>query len=434
MTQRRASHQDPTQPITLLSPKSASLLGTWNVRTMFQPGPATIIANEMKRYKLAILGLSETRWTSSGEMKLADGTTIIHSGHQEDGAPHTEGVAFMLTSESRRAMISWEPINSRIIIARFRTRHQKITAHIIQCYAPTNDSSEEDKDDFYHILTEIVDKVKEKDLVMIMGDFNAKIGGTNRGYEQVMGKHGLGTMNENGERFADFCADCNFVIGGSLFPHKAAHKATWVSPDHITENQIDHISISQKFRRSLLDVRVKRDADAASDHHFLVARVRLKLKRNYKPRNPRIKYNAHYLKDSDTIQSFRVSLSNRFQPLQDLNIEDKWNDIKESLNETCAEVLGNRTAEHKEWITPGTVKSISKRKHLKEECNNSRTRREKAETQKKYETANREVKQKIKQDKRGYYNALATQAEVAAAHGYMKDLYDTTRKLEISTE
>ena len=50
----------------------------------------SIIANEMKRYKISILGLSETRWTSSGETKLADGTTIIYSGHPE-------GVAFTLT-------------------------------------------------------------------------------------------------------------------------------------------------------------------------------------------------------------------------------------------------------------------------------------------------------------------------------------------------
>ena len=133
----------------------------------------------------------------------------------------------------------------------------------------------------------------------------------------------MGTMNENGERFADCCADCNLVIEGSLFPHKTAHKATWVSPDHVTENQIDHICISQKFRRSLLDTRVKRGADAASDHHLLVARVRLKLKRNFQPRNPRIKYNVHYLMDSDTVRSFWLSLSNRFQPLQDLNIEDE---------------------------------------------------------------------------------------------------------------
>ena len=116
--------------------------------------------------------------------------------------------------------------------------------------------------------------------------------------------------------------------------------------------------ISQKFRRSLLDVRVKRGADAASDHHLIVARVRLKLKRNYKARNQSIKYNVHYLKDSDTVQSFRVSLSNRFQPLQDLSIEDKWNDIKESINRTCPEVPGNKTLKHKEWITPGAMEAI----------------------------------------------------------------------------
>ena len=124
----KARHHDPKQPITLLSPKSTSLSGTWNVRTMFQPGGATIVANEVERCKLSIPGLSETPGTSSGEMKFADGTTIIYSGHQKDRAPQTKGVAFMLISVSWRAMISWEPLNSRIIIARFRTRHQKITA------------------------------------------------------------------------------------------------------------------------------------------------------------------------------------------------------------------------------------------------------------------------------------------------------------------
>nr|KAG5688778.1 hypothetical protein BaRGS_030647 [Batillaria attramentaria] len=68
-------------------------------------------------------------------------------------------------------------------------------------------------------------------------------------------------MNENGERFADFCALNQLVIGGSIFPHKRIHKATWRSPDHVTENQIDHICISRKFRRSWRDVRVMRGAD-----------------------------------------------------------------------------------------------------------------------------------------------------------------------------
>jgi hypothetical protein len=47
-----------------------------------------------------------------------------------------------------------------------------------------------------------------------------------------MGRHGIEQMNENGERFAELCANNKFVIGGSIVAHKRIYKATWVSPDH----------------------------------------------------------------------------------------------------------------------------------------------------------------------------------------------------------
>ena len=65
----------------------------------------------------------------------------------------------------------------------------------------------------------------------------------------------------------------------SSFPHKKVHKATWRSPDNVAKNQIDHICIARKFKQSLSDVRVRRGADAGSDHHLLVAAM--KLKRSY---------------------------------------------------------------------------------------------------------------------------------------------------------
>ena len=127
---------------------------------------------------------------------------------------------------------------------------------MIQCYAPTNDQ-------FYHRLQSVIDNFPERDVTILMGDFNAKIGSDNVGYEEVMGHHGLGVMNDNGERLADLCALNKLVLGRSVFPHRRIHKATWLSPDQSTENQIDHFCISKKFRRSLQDVRVKRGADVA---------------------------------------------------------------------------------------------------------------------------------------------------------------------------
>ena len=93
--------------------------------------------------------------------------------------------------------------------------------------------------------------MKEKDVTTLMGHFHAKIGSNNRGYEEVMGTHGIGEMNENGEMFADLCSFNRLIIGGSVFPHRRIHNVTGVSPDHRTENQIDHICTSQKFRRSM---------------------------------------------------------------------------------------------------------------------------------------------------------------------------------------
>lgn len=69
-------------------------------------------------------------------------------------------------------------------------------------------------------------------------------------------------MNENGELLTDFREANEMVIGGSLFPHKECHKMTLVAPDRRTQNQIDHVMISLRWRSSLQDVRVKRGADA----------------------------------------------------------------------------------------------------------------------------------------------------------------------------
>ena len=153
--------------------------------------------------------------------------------------------------------------------------------------------------------------MEEKDVTILTGDCNAKLGSNSRGYEEVMGTHGIGEMNENGEMFADVCSFNRLIIGGSVFPHRRIHKATWVSPDHRTENQIDRICISQKFRRSMQDVRVHRGADAASDHHLVLTNLKLKLKSRVEKRKNRTRYNVEFLKDNDCMVTFRLTLRNK---------------------------------------------------------------------------------------------------------------------------
>jgi exonuclease III len=187
---------------------------------MYIPGKAQIIANEMKAYEISILGIAEGRWNEVRQTRLASGETIIYSGHMEENAAHSEGVAIMISKEAQRTVIGWEPVSARIITAKFKTSHKRITLNITQWYVPTNDADEELKEEFYQMLEEITRKCSEKDITILLGDMNATDGNENTGYEQAMGKHGLGTMNVTGQLFANFCANYNLVIGGTIFQHK----------------------------------------------------------------------------------------------------------------------------------------------------------------------------------------------------------------------
>ena len=88
---------------------------------MYETGKTIQVAREVKNYTIGVVGLSETGWLQSGQLRLSSGG-LLYSGHIEDGAPYTEGVALMLAPEAHGAHLSWEPVNSRIITAKFATK------------------------------------------------------------------------------------------------------------------------------------------------------------------------------------------------------------------------------------------------------------------------------------------------------------------------
>lgn len=422
------------RPTAIISTRTTTTIGTWNVRTMHETGKCVQVATEMRNYNLTLLGISEARWIGCGVKRLTSGETLLFSGHEGDDAPHTLGVALMLSRAAQGALIGWEAHGPRILTATFRTKKRSINLDVIQCYAPTNESEEEAKEEFYNRLSTIVQGRPRRNIVILMGDLNAKIGSDNTGYEEVMGQQGVGEMNDNGERFADLCATTKLVIGGSFFQHKRIHKATWVSPDLKTVNQIDHVCIGKKFRRSLQDVRVRRGADVASDHHLLVAQLRLKLRRHFTQQSTHsLRYNTSLLEEKYKQEEFKITLSNKYQVLDELledeTVEGNWHRVKKAVQSTCQEVLGKKKIIHKEWITAGTLKTIEERKRKKAEINNSRTRAQKARSQKDYSDSNRKVKKSIRLDKRNFVETLAKEAENAAYHGHMRDLFAIIKKL-----
>ena len=164
-----------------------------------------------------------------------------------------------------------------------------------------------------------------QDVLLLVGDLNARVGYNNKNRESAMEKHGVGDLTNNGERVINLWGDNKLIIGGTRLMHRNIHKLTRTSSDGRTQSQVDHIIINSKWRGSLQDVRAMRNANVGSDHNLLVAKMTLKLRnakigmtRNQQPDNSK-------LKDTLIMEKFSIMLRNRFSILQDetaLTIDD----------------------------------------------------------------------------------------------------------------
>ena len=269
-----------------------------------------------------------------------------------------------------------------------------------------------------------------------MGDINAKVGLDNSNCEAAVGKHGCGSINDNGERLVDFCLNNNCIIGGTIFPHKIIHKLTWKSPDGRTINQIDHVIINKKWRRSLLDVKVYRGADVSSDHYMLFAKIKLKLMAVDSNKQRRRVYDINRLKSQEVRRNFSIELKNKFAALADLEdeidqdpVECSWNRFKESYADAAKKTVGFKKKKTKKWLSAETWARLEVRRKTKEKLLNAKSSRQIERTQQEYKIRDREVKRSARKDKRNFIKNLASEAEEAAEKKDFGTVYKITKQL-----
>ena len=117
---------------------------------------------------------------------------------------------------------------------------------VIQVYAPTTNAEEDEIEWFYEDLQDLLELTPGKDVLFIIGDWNAKLGCQET--PGVTGKFGLGIRSEAGQRLTEFCQENTLV---TIFQQYKRGLYTWTSPDGQHQNQIDYILCSQRQRSSL---------------------------------------------------------------------------------------------------------------------------------------------------------------------------------------
>ena len=149
--------------------------------------------------------------------------------------------------------------NDRMISVHFQGNPFNIM--VIQVYAPTSNAEEPEVEWFYEDVQDLLELTSKKDVLFIIGDWNAKVGSQET--SGVTGKFGLGIWNEAEQRVIEFCQKNALVITNTLFQQDKRRLYTWTSPDGQYRNQIDYILCSQRWRSSIRSAKSRPGATVA---------------------------------------------------------------------------------------------------------------------------------------------------------------------------
>ena len=243
----------------------------------------------MKRTNVNILEAREILWKNAGILKI-NNWKFNYSGKQR----HKKDVE-MLLDENVSLDVKRSLAESRMLD---KINIRPFSATIIQTYASTSESNEEDNDHFYEDLDNAVKQYRSNEVLFVMRRSECK-----GGFHHKRKHHSLGVTNERGERWIEWYIANNQAILNIQFIEHPTRKYMQRNLDDKARNQIDHTTISNRPHNAVQRAKIYLGADCRSDHISVVFSIQIKFR---KPKRPRFTRKFHFtvLKTSSIEQRF----------------------------------------------------------------------------------------------------------------------------------
>ncbi|XP_055378261.1 craniofacial development protein 2-like [Condylostylus longicornis] len=319
---------------------------------MLQIGKMQEVANEMAKYKIDLMALQEIRWANEGKIEKPQ-YTLFYSGSAPGRRTGLYGTGFMINKKIKSTVMAFEPVNDRISMIRLKGKFCNIT--IVTAYAPIEDADAEDKDIFYESLSNVCEKVDRYDTLILMGDFNAKVG-REQHVVNIAGKYSLHEVcNNNGQRICQFADEISMKIKSTAFERKNIYKGTWKVPGSGIVNQIEHVLVTTRRASSIIDVRSCRGANCDSDHYLVRVTVRQRISNITKQRGKKkIKWNTEKLLQPTVKENYQEKIQHHlFHNVNSQNetIENMTENIEKAIISAATEIVGKApTQRNSEWF------------------------------------------------------------------------------------
>ena len=332
-------------------------IGSWNIRTLLDndnlPRRRTaVVAHELLRYNIDICALAETRFHGEDSLEeTGEGYTFFWKG-VEPGNIRQHGVGFAIKTALLRNMGETPVgINERLMTWRIPLVKGRY-ATLVSAYAPTLAANADTKEAFYDTLNLTLDRIPKQDKILLLGDFNARVGTDRNIWPGIIGRHGTGKCNSNGTRLLTLCAQHNLTITNTLFQLKNRYKVSWKHPRSAQWHLLDYCITRQADRNDILITRAMRGAECSTDHVLIRSKVRLCIRPPMRRSAPARILDCNSLTNPEVKTKLRQNLAAELEahPEEDMNVEDSWNMLKTSICKASASALGYRKRRNQDWF------------------------------------------------------------------------------------
>lgn len=358
---------------------------TYNVRTLMSENKRVELDEALKEIKWDIIGLAETRLYGEKIIEKENGDLFCYIGKTKG----LYGVGLLINKRLKKYIKEINLHNERILSCELQINNTNVV--VIQVYAPTETSSEDQINILYEELNRIVNTAKSK-IIYIIGDFNAKIGNRREGEENILGQYGYGNRNRRGEKLITWLWQNSLTVGNSIFKKKTKNKWTWSSPNQKVKNEIDFV-ITNK-RKTLQDVSVITRFNFESDHRLIRAKIKINHKTKEIHRNEGKKDIPKVISNED-----RKKYVEKLKTLCDVNKIKSLNSIQTQYDELENGILKAANESIMKHITKKLDKISNTSKALIEERENLRKKSSKTEHEKqKLKELRKTIKNRIKKD------------------------------------
>ena len=337
-------------------------LATWNVRTLLDNARAdrperrtALVAKELARYNIDIAALSETRRAEKGELtEPGGGYTFFWSGRNTDERREA-GVGFaMKTHLARKLTKRPEGINDRLMKLEIPLARKK-SATIISAYAPTMTNPDDTKEKFYEDLHTLISAVPQSDKLIVLGDFNARVGTDHQSWEGIIGRHGIGNCNSNGQLLLNTCATHDLAITNTMFRLPTRNKTSWMHPRSRHWHLIDYVITRQRDRQDVRITKAMCGAECWTDHRLITSKFKLRIQPMRRPQGQKTakRLNASKLKSTKTVTNFSSDIEDKLSgaaTTDQTSVDEQWAAFRDTVYSTALEHFGPAGRRNQDWF------------------------------------------------------------------------------------